>query len=102
MPSDDFWMNLRTAVRFLSPRASTDAPDGDAAALEQRLKNAAFWLTPGSVDGFDPADFDFLDKGDLALLRRNVESFRRVAASVPGDRPATKQQLEEAAVAFGE
>jgi hypothetical protein len=97
---DEFWVNLRTAVRFLVPTVSTDSPSQDADYLERLLQSAAVWLTPRSVDEFEPQDFTFLDPADFEQLCRNVEAFRRVASQVSGDKPASPQQLQEAATAF--
>jgi hypothetical protein len=102
MPGDDFWLNLRTAVQFLVPTVSAESASQDVPDLEQKLQSTAGWLTPGSVDDFDPQDFAFLAPADLDRLQRSVEAFRQVASQVPGDRPASPQQLESAATPFGE
>lgn len=100
MRADDFWINLRTAASFLVPSASTDSPDQDAAHFERVLRSAAIWLTTRSVDDFDPQDFAFLEPDDLRRLTRSVEAFRRVASQVPGNQPASPQQLQDAGAAF--
>lgn len=58
------------------------------------------WLTPGSVDDYDPADFSFLGDEQQAKLTRSVERFRAVAEKVPGSKPATREQEQEARAAF--
>jgi hypothetical protein len=84
MGGDEFWSNLRTAARVLAQNGSTD------------------WLTPGFLDDFDPQDFAFLEPSDRDQLMRNAETLRRIVSQLPGDRPASEQQLQEAETAVRE
>lgn len=102
MAIDDFWLNLRTAASLYSPTVAADSPRVDTGYLERMLRGAVMWLTPRSVDGFDPNDFQFLDEDQQARLRAVVERFRAVASSVPGNQPATRPQAEEGRAAFAE
>jgi len=96
----DFWMSIRTAVRLLVPGASVDSPLLDSAAIERGLRGAAIWLTPASVEGFDPNDFVFLPHAERQTLTEAVERFRDVARQVPPNQPATEEQIRQALPEF--
>jgi hypothetical protein len=102
MAIDDFWLNLRTAASLFAPTATADSARVDAGHVERMLRGAAMWLTPGSVDGFDPNDFRFLGEEQQETLRMSIERFRAAASQVPGNEPATRSQAEEGRAAFGE
>jgi hypothetical protein len=103
MPIDYFWQNLRTAAsEFGPPAMSADAAERDTDAWERRLQNPDRWLTPRSVDGFDPTDFDFLESEQREALRRSVEAFLAVAAAVPRKKAASPRQVREGGTAFSE
>jgi hypothetical protein len=102
MPIDDFWLNLRTAARHLAPTVAVDSPRADSERLERALQSAALWLTPHSVEGYDPRDFAFLAPADIENLTRNVERFRAVAAQVPTGQPASEGRAREAWTALDE
>jgi hypothetical protein len=92
----DFWTNVRMASKLRSPRHTVDLPRPDAATIEQTLRSADSWLTPKSVEGFDPGDFSFLSKKEHKHLVEQVSRFRKVVSKVQPDAPPTKDQLEEA------
>lgn len=96
----EFWSNVRTSARFVSPRATVDSPRLDAGAIESALRRSTLWLTPGAVAGFDAADFDFLPDDDRAELGRLVTEFRRTAARVPATGPVTDEQVAAALPVF--
>lgn len=102
MAIDDFWRNLRTAASLVAPSATTDWLDADTGAVESHLRAAMIWLTPRSVDGFDPNDFRFLDEDQQVALQESIERFRKVAEQVPGNKPATRLHAKEGRNAFGE
>jgi hypothetical protein len=90
MARDDFFDSLRIAdgmlppMRVLRPGGRTTYFSGDP------------WLTPFSVEGFDPADFADWPKKERERLEREVESFLAIAREVPPNEPATKAQSKEA------
>jgi hypothetical protein len=96
MALDEFWRNVKIAASLLWPDVETDAPGLDSDQLARRLRNAGLWLTPATVEGFDPDDFKFLSPSERDELKKNVEGFRRVAETVPDDGPTTPEQVEEA------
>jgi hypothetical protein len=96
MALDEFWRNVKIAASLLWPDVLTDAPDIDSDRLARRLKSAALWLTPATVEGFDPKDYKFLSPSERDELKESVEGFRRVAEQVPDNGPAKKGQVEEA------
>jgi hypothetical protein len=102
MAIDDFWRNLRTAASLYAPSAVTDLPHADPEALERMLRGARLWLTARSVEGFEPDDFAFLDDERREALRESVDRFRSIATHVPGNKPATPEQVEAGGAAFRE
>jgi hypothetical protein len=104
MAARDFLLSLRTAARLLSPSVSTEGTRLDADHLTGVLRRATIWLTPSSVDGFDPHDlheeFPELSEQDREQLIRDVAEFRLVAGRVPGDQPASQEQVEAALAPF--
>jgi hypothetical protein len=102
MAIEEFWLNLRTAASFYASTVTADSAHVDAGHLERMLRGAGMWLTPRSVDGFDPSDFSFLAEEKQEALRTTVERFRAVARQVPANKPATRQQAEEGRTAFGD
>jgi hypothetical protein len=95
-----FWANLWRAARHFAPALSADSPGIDASTLEQALQGTSTWLTPRSVDGFDPGDFAFLEPAQQQALNHAVERFRTEASQVPTKNPPSPQQAKEAAAAF--
>ena len=85
----DFWTNVRMGARLVVPKVIADEQCPDPGELERKLRSATLWLTPLAVEGFDPADFDFLSEDDINSLASQVEAFRRLtrnldpAAAVP-------------------
>jgi hypothetical protein len=83
MAVEEFWQNLRTAAPLLG---SPDAPESDP----------ALWLKPRTVDGFDPAEFQFLPADQGQTLEESVRRFRAVAGAVSKKRRPTPEQVREA------
>jgi len=96
MPKDEFFQSVRTAVGFLAPRVEADNPLLAPAGLEKGLANATIWLTPKSVEGFDPSDFGDLSQAEQAALVENVERFVDVAGGVPSNQPAQPEEIVKA------
>lgn len=95
-----FWLNLRTAMRWLNPTVCSKGAEPDIEA-SKLLRNCDVWLTPASVRGFRAEDFDFLDEPARTNLAAAVARFSEVAATVPRNGPATTEQVRVAEEAFG-
>lgn len=54
------------------------------------------WLTPKSVEGFDPADFGDWPRKEREELANKVAAFLDIATRVGADKPATKTQSKQA------
>jgi len=54
------------------------------------------WLTPKTVEGYVEEDFTYLTKEQRLKLTSNVDNFRKIAASVRIDSPATPEKVAEA------
>jgi hypothetical protein len=54
------------------------------------------WLTPLSVEGFDPADFAEWPKKERERLEREVDAFLAITREVPPNEPAPKAQKKQA------
>jgi hypothetical protein len=92
MAREEFIDNLRAASRFLFP---PKAKAGDPAALlySSPVYRADLWLTPKSVAGFTPSDWP---ANIRTALEKHVAAFLALAEKVPGDKPATKSQSQQA------
>jgi hypothetical protein len=98
---EKFLANFRVARNlFFHPRAETDSPIIDTASISDALTRGALWLTPKSVAGFNAADFPELKADRQAALVSAVQAFKAVASQVPADKPPTKEQYGNAAIAF--
>jgi hypothetical protein len=100
MALDKFWWTVKAAAVSSFGRLGSDSPHVDLSPIERRLRNAVPWLTPAAVEGFDPDDFSFLSPDERAELKSCVEEFRRVAATVPDNGPATDDQIRRGGAAF--
>jgi hypothetical protein len=100
----ELWLSVRNAAGLSSPRAAVDSPRLDETRITNILKAATFWLTPGAVEGFDPAkfddEFDFLPADEKKNLKKHIESFLNVARDVPGRQPATADQVKRSLPEF--
>lgn len=83
-------------------RVSADSPglNADAERTASVLRRATFWLTPKSVDGYDPNDFDFLPDEERERLTERVRQFREAASKAPDNAPATDEQIRDAMPKF--
>jgi hypothetical protein len=73
-----------------------DSPRLDASRIERLLRGTDGWLTPKAVEGFDEDDFSFLAHRERRELTESVRRFLRVAEHVPGDAPASEEQVRDA------
>jgi hypothetical protein len=98
----DFLANFRIARNLFvhSRPVEADRAAVDSAATADTLARAAIWVTPKTVAGFSAADFPELGLGRQAELQTAVQNFLAVATQVPADKPATKEQYDNASVAF--
>lgn len=97
----EFLQNFRVARNlFFHPRVETENPRLDEKSIQQDLVRSAIWLTPKSVKGFEPEDFQELDAGMRKELDDAVREFLGVASQVPATQPATPEQYHAAAAAF--
>ena len=96
-----FLLNFRVARNlFAHPRVETDNPTIETATISDALTRGAIWLTQKAVDGFNAADFPELNADRQAKLLSAVQAFKAVASQVPADKPPTKEQYGNAAIAF--
>ncbi len=100
MAKEVFFDSVRTAARFLLPVVAADNHYLNPDDLAKQLDRAAIWVTPKSVEGYDPCDFVDLPPLQQQELREAVEGFREIARKVPKDGPPTAAQLQEAKPLF--
>lgn len=100
MAKQEFFQSVRTAVSFLAPRVDGDTPLRDRNELEGALRRAVIWLTPKSIQGFDPGDFADLPSEQQDELAASVDEFISVAKSVPANEPANSDQINAALPPF--
>ena len=100
MAREEFLLNLRTAAKSLSPEVHVNGIRLDPTHIDNVIARADLWLTPRAVEGFEPGDFPELKKDERLRLNNAVTTFRDVASQVPGDRPATRAQVDKARPAF--
>jgi hypothetical protein len=102
MAKSEFLKNLRRARSLFVHRVGVDSSRLDAEAIRRRLASAALWLTPGTIEGFDPDDFHDLPPQERESLTTAVDRFREIAESVVGHQPATDAQVLDGTAAFQE
>lgn len=101
MAKQEFLDNFRTARNlFVHAGARADDPQLDPQSVAQRQAQAAIWLTPKSVQGFDADDFPELGADRQSGLKAAVREFSEVASQVPPTEPPTPEQLTRATAAF--
>ncbi len=94
---DQFLDSLSAASRLLNPPTfSSDHGSGAQNDLAAKLESADLWLTPKSVDAFDPTDFGDWPREDQAELSKEVAAFLAIAEQVGASAPATKAQSRQA------
>jgi hypothetical protein len=90
MAREQFIDNLRLADQLLAP-ITMSWPGG-----KTTYYSGDPWLTPKSVEGFEPADFADWPKEEREELEREVAAFLAIAREVPPNQPATKAQSKQA------
>jgi hypothetical protein len=90
-----FVNDLRRACSMTEP-VNTDHSRRDSAALSRVIQKADVWLTPKILENFRIEEFHDLPADAQQKLNTAVEAFRDIAASVPSNTPATKEQWENA------
>ena len=96
MARDKFFLSLRNALGFLAPEVKTDSQTLNSTDIQRQIQDAAIWLTPKSVEGFDAKDFLDLPKAQRTALSNEVAEFTKIAEQVPADGPATDEQIQNA------
>jgi hypothetical protein len=64
--------------------------------LSALLHSADLWLNKRAVKGFDRKDFPDLKKSDLDKLENEIDAFLKIAATVPPNKPSTKEKSKAA------
>ena len=100
MAIKDFWTNIRAGANLRSSQAVVDSPRLNAERIGSILRSATFWLTPKSVEGYDPNEFGFLADEERRRLTESIEQVRATASKVPHIGPATEEQIREAMPKF--
>src|SRR3954467_7531687 len=100
MPLREFWLRVRNGIGLRGQQDSIDSRHLDPVRLRERLGRSSAWLTPQTVEGFDPDDFDFLPPGERDGLAENVRAFLAVARAIPADGSASPEQLDAALTPF--
>ncbi len=96
-----FLANFRVARNlFVHAGADTDSPPIDPSSISDAQTRGALWLAPKSVEGFNATDFPELQADRQVALLDAVNAFKAVASHVPADKPPTKEQYGNAAIAF--
>jgi hypothetical protein len=100
MALDQFWRSVKAAATSSFGRVRSDSRHVATSSIERRLKDVVPWLTPATVEGFDPGDFYFLSPDEREDLKSSVDEFRRVAETVPDNGPATDEQIRAGGTAL--
>jgi hypothetical protein len=93
--------NLSIASRQLeSARFDLGCEAQDSDAIAELASRRQDWLTPQTVNGYDPADFEFLSSEEQRDLRESIESFLAEARERQNTFPPTADRLRNALRAF--
>ena len=79
MAMKQFWTNVQTAARFMRSRPNIVPPAFDHEQIASALRQSTFWLTPGSIKGYDPGDLEPLNDEERKRLEEGVVEFQEVA-----------------------
>lgn len=99
MAIEEFWRNVRRTANWIGLRIES-SPESEREEIEANVQGASYWLKPGGVWGYDPADFLFLSEAERSLLDEGVKEFRRAAESIPKGAMTTAEQYEEGEAGF--
>lgn len=100
MPSKDFLIHVRTCARMHSPLSVVDAPRLDSAGIDKILADPRRWLGARTVEGYDEADFAFLDGPERSRLTASVSRLKAIADQIPPSGPAEGEMVSDAKSAF--
>lgn len=93
--------NVSTTSRQLeSARIDLSSEVQDSDAITELASRYQDWLTPHSVGGYDPADFDFLSSEEQRELRESIEAFMAAAGDGLAALRATGDGVQRALRAF--
>ncbi len=95
MPKRKFILDLLSALGDLQVSARSTRPRFDASRTATAIKQAAPWLSPRTVENFDPKDFLDLPRNEQEALQRAVEDFRELAGTTPDDEAPTDEQYDQ-------
>jgi hypothetical protein len=98
MSKHEFIQGLRAGRDLLLHRVHHEHSNGGGS--RRRTADAAVWLTPATVRGFEADDFPELSHADRRELERNVQKFERVAEQVWLSQPASAREIAAAQSAF--
>jgi hypothetical protein len=90
MAREDFFENLRLADQMVRP-VKIGWPGSKVASLQDGR-----WLTPGSVEGYNPEDFADWPADDRRKLDAAVAAFLAIAHQVTPKEPAPKKLAKQA------
>jgi hypothetical protein len=97
-----FWAHLSDVARQFAAVAFSDSAPAETLKLDpdRATQGSMPWLTPHSLEGYDPRDFEFLEPPQQRELQANVEVFQSVARQVGGKSPPSQERRRAAAVAL--
>ena len=81
MAKKEFFLSVRTAIRIGASKVELVGVPDSPATTERRLANAALWLTPKAVEGYDPDDFRDASSDVQNELREAVQAFAEFAGA---------------------
>ena len=99
MAIEEFWRNVWRTANWIGLRIES-SPESEREDIEANLRGASYWLKPGGVWGYDPADFLFLSEAERSLLEEGVQEFQRASKSIPVRAMATAEQYEKGEAGF--
>jgi hypothetical protein len=103
MALKDFWISVKVGASLATPfRVIADAPRIDPEQIASAIAKTDAWLTPKTIQGFNPEDFSFLEAEEKDRLTTLVNDFLAIAKQVHPRGPATKEQVEQAKPIFQE
>jgi hypothetical protein len=100
MARDQFLENVRAAADYLSPAFYVNGIRLNPEHLSDILRERLFWLTPATVEGFDPDDFGELSDEARERLARSVRAFRAIAEQASAEKSPSEDQVREASAHF--
>jgi hypothetical protein len=87
-----FWMNVLASSHLDLGSGVADRPRITPDGVAERLARRPRWLTPFTVAGFRPEEFQFLPAEELKRLTDGVGGVQTVASELRPDQTATDEQ----------